>query len=203
MTKILPTNLAFLRVAKRAERQDDVVLHQTFVDFGSIFTTVSSVDHQIIFGRRGTGKTHLLAVLRQARRAVGELAIQIDMRTIGSAGGIYGDPSVPVAQRATRLLIDVLAAIHAALFEQAVDNEGLVDLGLAGAALDDLFAAHTTVRVVGTTTLDEAISAERSGSAEIGGSVGFGEKGHSLNASGKLSEGGKSGASARRIVVGP
>jgi len=82
---MLPTNLAFLRIAKRAERQDDEVLQKTFVDFGSVFTALSSVDHQIVFGRRGTGKTHLLTVLRQTKRASGELAIQIDMRNLGSA----------------------------------------------------------------------------------------------------------------------
>ncbi|WP_143473849.1 hypothetical protein [Limnohabitans sp. G3-2] len=73
-TKMRPTNLAFLRIVKRAERQDDAVLQKTFVDFGSIFTVLSSIDHQIVFGRRGTGKTHLLSVLRQAKQAKGELA---------------------------------------------------------------------------------------------------------------------------------
>ena len=61
-----PTNLAFLRIAKRAERQDDDVLQKTFVDFGAVFIALSSIDHQIVFGRRGTGKTHLLTVLRQS-----------------------------------------------------------------------------------------------------------------------------------------
>lgn len=202
MSAILPTNLAFLRIAKRAERQDESVLHQTFVDFGSVFTAVSSVDHQIIFGRRGTGKTHLLTVLRQTRRDAGELAIQIDMRTIGSAGGIYGDPTVPLAQRATRLLIDVLAAIHNSLFEQAVDADGLVDLGRAGAALDQLFAAHTTVRVHGTTTVEEALASQQSNSNEAGAGAAFGDKGPSLNASFKSAESDKTDASIKKTVSG-
>lgn len=202
MSTILPTNLAFLRIAKRAERQDDEVLHQTFVDFGAVFTTISSIDHQIIFGRRGTGKTHLLTVLRQARRKAGELAIQIDMRTIGSVGGIYGDPTLPLAQRATRLLIDVLAAIHSALFEQAIDYDGLVDLGRTGAALDELFSAHTSVRVQGTTTVEEARSSERSGSGEIGGGAAVSEKGLSLTASLKLAEADKAGTSAKTVISG-
>ena len=161
-----PTNLAFLRIAKRAERQDDDVLQRTFVDFGSVFTVISSVDHQVIFGRRGTGKTHLLTVLRQARRKAGEIAIQIDMRNLGSAGGIYADSSIPLTQRATRLLIDVLAAIHGNLFEQAIEHDALVNLGVAGNALDEFFVAHSAVKVVGTTTVEATALAENASSAE-------------------------------------
>ncbi|MBO9647405.1 MAG: hypothetical protein J7605_02760 [Variovorax sp.] len=199
---LLPTNLAFLRIAKRAERQDDDVLHRTFVDFGAVFAAVSSVDHQLIFGRRGTGKTHLLTVLRQERLNAGELAIQIDMRTIGSAGGIYGDPSVPLPQRATRLLVDVLAAIHGALLEQAIANDGIVDLGKAGPALDELFDAHTTVRVAGTTTIEEASSGERTGSGELGVSGGWADKGPTFNASAKGIEATKDIASTKRVSTG-
>lgn len=199
---LLPTNLAFLRIAKRAERQDDDVLHRTFVDFGAVFAAVTSVDHQLIFGRRGTGKTHLLTVLRQNRMKAGELAIQIDMRTIGSAGGIYGDPSVPLPQRATRLLVDVLAAIHGALLEQAIANDGVVDLGKAGPALDELFNAHTTVRVAGPTTIEESSSGERTGSGELGITGGWADKGPMLSASARGSEASKEAASTKRVTTG-
>lgn len=161
-----PTNLAFLRIAKRAERQDDEVLRKTFVDFGSILAVLSTIDHQIVFGRRGTGKTHLLTVIRQTKKAVGELAIQLDMRNLGSAGGVYSDPSIPVAQRATRLLVDVLSSIHGQLFEQAIDNDGLVNLGTVGKALDELFDAHSSVKVIGETVIESTTSAETAGSAE-------------------------------------
>ncbi len=40
-----PTNLAFVLIAKRAERQNDDVLEKTFVDFGSVSTVLSSIDH--------------------------------------------------------------------------------------------------------------------------------------------------------------
>ncbi|HDR9512153.1 TPA: hypothetical protein QDC03_007414 [Burkholderia cepacia] len=154
------TNLAFLRIALRAERQDDEVLKRTFVDFGSVLTAFSSLDHQVVFGRRGTGKTHLLTVLRQARTAAGEMAIQLDMRNLGSAGGIYADASIPLTQRATRLLIDVLAAIHQNMVEQAIAHDGIVNLGAVGKPLDELFDAHSTVKVVGTTTVEVSTTAE-------------------------------------------
>lgn len=43
-------NLAFLRIAKRADRQDDATLVRTFVDFGAVMAALSAVDHHIIFG---------------------------------------------------------------------------------------------------------------------------------------------------------
>jgi hypothetical protein len=162
-----PTNLAFLRIAKRAERQDDDVLRNTFVDYGSVLDVLSSVDHQLIFGRRGTGKTHLLTVIRQKRKTQRELAIQLDMRNLGSAGGIYADPTIPISQRATRLLVDVLAAIHGQLFEQAINNDGLVNLGTVGHALDELYESHSSVKVIGETVVEATASAETVGVAEL------------------------------------
>lgn len=163
---MLPTNLAFLRIVKRAEQQDDSVLQNTFVDFGSILTVVTSIDHQIVYGRRGTGKTHLLTKIRQTRKHKGGAAIQIDMRNLGSAGGIYSDPSIPLPERATRLLIDVLAAIHGHLHAQAVDGD-LLNLSALGDPLNEFFDAHATVKVVGETTVESSASAETAGTAEL------------------------------------
>lgn len=199
---MLPTNLAFLRIAKRAERQDDEVLQRTFVDFGAVFTTLSSIDHQLIYGRRGAGKTHLLTYLRQSRRKAGEIAIQLDMRNLGSAGGIYADASIPLPQRATRLLIEVLATIHGELFEQAIQHDGLVNLGTAGSALDEFFSAHTTVKVVGTTSVEATSVAENAINAEakLGFSATFGQPGVSGNAGTSMAE--KESVSAKKTVTG-
>lgn len=197
-----PTNLAFLRIAKRAERQDDEVLQKTFVDFGSVFTALSSVDHQIVFGRRGTGKTHLLSVLRQTKRANGELAIQLDMRNLGSAGGVYADPSIPLTQRATRLLVDVLSAIHGSLFEQAVEHDGPINLGVAGNALDELFAAHSAVKVVGTTVVEASASAENAGTAESKLGLSASIATASVSMEGKLNTSEREAVSAKKTVSG-
>jgi len=199
---MLPTNLAFLRIAKRAERQEDEVLQKTFVDFGSVFTALSSVDHQIVFGRRGTGKTHLLTVLRQTKRASGELAIQIDMRNLGSAGGLYADPSIPLTQRATRLLVDVLAAIHGSLFEQAVEHDGPINLGVAGNALDELFAAHSVVKVVGTTIIEATASAENASTAESRLGFAASMPAPSLSGEAKLNTSEREAVSAKKTVSG-
>ncbi|MFA9285915.1 hypothetical protein ACCQ08_14100 [Comamonas sp. SY3] len=142
------------------------MLQKTFVDIGPVSSTLSSLDHQIIFGRRGTGKTHLLSVLRQARSASGEVVVQLDMRTIGSTGGIYSDPSLSLPQRATRLLVDVLAAIHGALLDQTGDDNALIHLGDSGNALNDFYGAHVSVKVQGTTTIESSRTQEESSSRD-------------------------------------
>ena len=155
-----------------------------------------------MFGRRGTGKTHLLTVLRQTKRASGELAIQLDMRNLGSAGGVYADPSIPVTQRATRLLVDVLSAIHGSLFEQAVEHDGPINLGVAGNALDELFAAHSGVKVVGTTVVEATASAENANTAES--KLGFSASipAPSMSGEAKLSASEREAVSAKKTVSG-
>jgi len=46
---------------------------------------------------------------------------------MGSSGGIYADAQIPLTQRATRLLLDVLGDVHEGLVEHAVT----ADLDLA------------------------------------------------------------------------
>lgn len=196
------TNLAFLRIAKRAERQDDATLARTFVDFGAVIAALSSVDHSLIYGRRGTGKTHLLTVLRTAQEKEGTVAVQLDMRNIGSTGGLYSDPNIPIAQRATRLLIDVLAAIHSGLYEQAVAADARVDLGAAGRALDDFFEAHREVRVVGTTTVETATSAETLHHAEANLGLTVSPTSSSLSAGAKTGETEKEAVTGKKTTVG-
>lgn len=53
---------AISRVQQRSERQDEDKLLGTFVDVG-ILPQLSNLNHQIFYGRRGTGKTHVLKVL--------------------------------------------------------------------------------------------------------------------------------------------
>lgn len=197
-----PINLAFMRIAKRAERQDDATLARTFVDFGAVLAALSSVDHSLIFGRRGTGKTHLLTVLRTAREKEGTVAVQLDMRNLGSTGGVYADPQIPVSQRATRLLIDVLAAIHGHLLEQALADDSRVDLGAAGNALDEFFDSHREVKVVGTTTVEVATAAENSFSAETKLGITASLTSASLAADAKAIDAGKEAVTAKRTVVG-
>lgn len=140
-------NTAFLGVQRRAESVDRQTLVQTFVDIGALFAVLSSRDHQIVYGRRGTGKTHALLYTAEQARKEGAIPVYVNLRSIGSSGGMYGDAAIPLSQRATRLLLDVLGAIHEVILQYAV-AAGL-DLSAVGPALDELASAATEVEVVG------------------------------------------------------
>ena len=144
-------NDVFLRLNRRAETVNPVKLVDTFVDAGPLSALLSSTDHQIMYGRRGTGKTHALTYLAETKTADGDVGFVVDMRTIGSTGGLYFDPSVSISERAARLLVDTLTYIHENLLKFAVENDKRMDLSQAGPILDRLANAATDVRVVGTT----------------------------------------------------
>lgn len=155
-----PLNLAFLKVQRRAEQGDPAVLVQTFVDVGSLFTLLSTRDHQILYGRRGTGKTHALHYLAAQVTDNGDVAAYIDLRSIGSAGGIYGDPSLPLAERGTRLLSDVLSQLIDRLQGYVLEHADSFDLTAAMRTLDRLDEAAVDVRVTGEAEVEET-SGER------------------------------------------
>jgi len=144
-------NTAFVGISRRAESVDRKTLVQTFVDLGPLIPVLSSRDHQIVYGRRGTGKTHALLFVAEQGRAQGLLPVYTDLRCIGSSGGLYADAQIPLAQRATRLLLDVLGAVHEenSRFEQAITAE--LDLATMGPILDRLASAITDLEVVGET----------------------------------------------------
>jgi hypothetical protein len=78
-----------------------------------------------------------------------DVVVLIDLRNMGSNGGLYGDTSRPLYERATGLLIDVLTAIHEGLYQSFLTHEEGIDLAEAGPALDALAEAITQVRVLG------------------------------------------------------
>lgn len=148
-------NRAFMGLARRAERIDRSRLVDTFVDVGPLFTLLSSVDHQVIFGRRGTGKTHVLNYLAGARLSDGDVVVYVDLSNIGSSGGIYSDQDIPITERATRLLVDTLLAVHDTLFTYFVEKAEELDLSRTGPLLDRFADSITQVRVVGEVETQE------------------------------------------------
>jgi hypothetical protein len=140
------TNQALLRLTRRAEAADRATLVETFVDTGALAALLESRDHQVIFGRRGTGKTHALSYLSDRATKQGDVAVYVDMRVIGSTGGLYADEKIPIAERATRLIIDTLTAIHSGLTQIAIERSDL-DLATLGTSLDALASAASEVRV--------------------------------------------------------
>jgi hypothetical protein len=145
-------NRAFIGISRRAESVDRKTLVKTFVDIGPLFTVLSSRDHQIVYGRRGTGKTHALVYLVEQESAKKSAAVYLDLRHIGSSGGLYGDADIPISQRATRLTLDLVGAIHSELLDAVLMLD--FDLSRVGPALDELAAASTEIEVQGQTTIE-------------------------------------------------
>ncbi|SEP53201.1 hypothetical protein [Amycolatopsis saalfeldensis] len=141
-------NQALMRISRRAESTDRATLGRTFVASGSFSAMLHSTDHQILYGRRGAGKTHALLYLSELVDHTGEVAVYLDLRTLGSAGGLYSDGGVPATVRGTQLLVDTLEAVHEELLSIAVERE-LGDPGTLLPALDALAEAATDVEVVG------------------------------------------------------
>jgi hypothetical protein len=163
-------NIALLQIVKRAEMSEHGVLVDTFVDTGMLQALLTSRDHQVINGRRGTGKTHALLYLFEKKRVSGEICSYIDLRTVGSSVGVYTDNTLSISERATRLLRDVLATLHSQLLEIAIENSDQLDLSQMGHFLDAFYDAATQTQVLGTTTTE--VTAGLTSSDEHGVSAG-------------------------------
>ncbi len=178
-------NTVLLKLAKRAETYNRRHIIESFVDVGPLFTLLSNPDNQILFGRRGTGKTHVLGYLANEVQRRGTTAVALDMRTVGSTGGIYADVGLAISERATRLLVDTLCAIHEQVLAGACEHSEEYDLSVVGPALDRFIEAAMTVVVQGTveheeshSTAQEETAAKRAdlGISSAGVSAGVGER---------------------------
>jgi hypothetical protein len=147
-------NKLLLRIATRAETYPPELLHQTFVEIEQIANGLQRVDHQIVYGRRGTGKTHAFQNLAVQLAEDGELPIYVDLRKIGSNNGLYADSGVGLPQRATQLLIDVIEAMHGELLSKAVEDDRFDNLL---PCLDGIADAATQVKVEGPVSLEEEV----------------------------------------------
>lgn len=172
-----PINTVLLKLAKRAETYDQQHIVDSFVDVGPLFTLLSNLDNQILFGRRGTGKTHVLGYLVNEIHKKGIIALHLDMRTIGSTGGIYSDPRLTLAERATRLLVDTLCAIHDSVLTETLEKTEEYDLSALGPLLDNFIDASTNVVVEGVVEIQESESSTRTSSDDIKANIGAGSTG--------------------------
>lgn len=135
--------LAVSRILQRSERQDDVgKLLGTFVDVG-ILPQLENDNNQIVYGRRGTGKTHVLRVLGSRLKAQDPrtVAVYIDARILGSTTQ-FSDPEVPLRTRCLTLFRDVLGVIHDNLLEHIIEFPSS-NATAALAACDELGGAIT------------------------------------------------------------
>lgn len=165
---VSPINQAVMKLKLRAERSSREQLISTFVDIDPLLMLLKSEDHQILYGRRGTGKTHALEYLANSVIEDGNIAVAIDMRTIGSNGGIYNDQNIPLSQRATRLLVDTLQAIHEQVLTAVVELDSEYDLSVIGPILDNFLDSASQVAVVGTVSSEHSSESQSTSSNKVG-----------------------------------
>jgi len=142
---------------RRAEKKPDNYLVDSFVQIGSVFPLFSCLENQIIYGRRGTGKTHLLKYLKSDMKKSGVACIEIDMRTMGSTGGIYADGNIGLTERASRLLSDTLCDIREQILDVCFDNE-LCDLSRLIPLLDEFVEQATHIVIQGNVDKEQSNS---------------------------------------------
>ncbi len=109
----------------RSEQQPDPqVLENTFVDTG-VLAQLSGRNSQIVYGRRGTGKSHVLRVLAaKAQRDRNELAVYVDIRVLGSAQ-LMTDPGRGLALRSVSVFKDLLSLFQQRLLEHSISLDGV------------------------------------------------------------------------------
>lgn len=158
---------ALITLNKRAERASNEILVSNFVDSEPLFDLLSTQNNQVIYGRRGTGKTHALKFLAETVSKSGDHAVYIDLRSIGSNSSIYSDTARSLADRASTLIVDVLGAVYDELLtvalsviDQAPNPEQITS------RIDDLGSAISAVRISGS--VEEEQETKTSTSADIG-----------------------------------
>lgn len=186
---------ALQEVEKRAERVSDEHVVATYVDAGSLVNALATRDNGVVFGRRGTGKTHALKYLAETRRAEGDFVVYIDMeQDTGSTEGRYADLSLSFAERATRLVVDVLGIIHDRLVEDAFSGRVKTQIDVLDRALDH-FGQVMVVKEVEQENTNTSSSTQSGG-----GGASFGPDGITAQVSASSAE--EQGAGARVRATG-
>ncbi len=160
----------FMQFSLRAEKVHEEILTKTFVDAAPLMVQLSAPNNQVIYGRRGTGKTHAFKYLADQVRDDGNYPIYLDLRTIGSNGSIYADQQKSLSERATRLILDVLEAVESGLIELALTRiDDAPDKKQVTIRIDDLARAIRTVEVRDPSAEREIIGAARQEQSSEGG----------------------------------
>ncbi len=142
---------ALVGLVPRSEKSSDTTLVETFVDTEPFIRLLSRRNNQVIYGRRGTGKTHALKFLKEQVESSGDRGIYVDLLKVGSNSSIYGDGSRSLSIRAGTLIHDVLLSIYDELYTLAVSLlDKVPDYRQVTIRLDDLMGAISEVRITGS-----------------------------------------------------
>lgn len=161
-------NRCFLRFQDRAEKFEMKQIVDTFVSVGPLLDVLANKSHQVIYGRRGVGKTHAMKYFSSIENRNGNLAIYVDCQNIGSNQSIYQDTSLPISERATRLLIDVCSAMHWAFLDAFSDPKRNWNLADAAQVLDEFADALSEISIVGEYEVENKRTVRSEVASDIG-----------------------------------
>ncbi|MET4374577.1 hypothetical protein ABIA99_007306 [Bradyrhizobium sp. LB12.1] len=163
---VVPLQKAFINFALRAEKYTDEMIVDTFVDSAPMMDLLANANSQVVYGRRGTGKTHALKFVADLVAKRGEIPVYMDLRSIGSNTSIYNDASKSLAERSTQLINDVLQSILAALYPLAVTAlDTVAHPEQVAVRLDDFQTAISSVKIKGTIESETTTSSETASKA--------------------------------------
>jgi hypothetical protein len=170
---------AVSRIIARSERQPSTEsLVRTYVETG-VMPQLDNANNQVLFGRRGTGKSHVLQVLGFSRERNGQLAAYIDIRLLGSAQqAANADRPFPV--RCINLFKDLLVEIYNELLEAATDPDR--DVGDDAIETVEAFGDGVTALARGAGTHEVATRALTDESSSAGARAELGTRGVSVAA---------------------
>jgi hypothetical protein len=168
-------------IVSRSERQPDIsILERTYVDSG-VLPQLENPNSQILFGRRGTGKSHVLRVLGAAADKQDSCShVYVDLRLLGSAGMLTDGGHDP-ATRCVALFKDLLALISNHLLDLATDparqapGSALEAADAFGKCITELTISIGARRVETETTAasgDDVHLGVNAGAAGIGAEIG-------------------------------
>lgn len=161
-TKIIQ---AVSSISQRAERQRDMnKLVSSYVEVGILPQLINN-NNQILFGRRGTGKTHILKYFENQIKNDKNTVIYIDCRVLGSSPQ-FSDTQLSLSHRCSSLFKDILDEIYDGLLNHiAHQPNSKSDLALN--ALTDLSTSSMSEiqgvkKIMISDITDEAINSKSS-----------------------------------------
>jgi hypothetical protein len=186
-------NRRLLRFNRRSERSDSEKLAKTFVNVGGVDDILSTSDNRIVFGRRGTGKTHAFKFRERQISKSGDLPVYIDLRTMGSDTSVQSFDEHNFQDRSKSLLIDLVQTIHETLLEHATRPGASFDFENYGGHFDGLLNATEQIRIEGPITesiqdrIEEAQSSKSSSGLRVSSdpSVNLSQEGTAIRGSGQ------------------
>ena len=163
----------FTRFDDRAEKFAPQQIIDTFVAVGPLLDVLANRSSQIIYGRRGVGKTHALRYFEAQRDSRGDIAIYIDCSNLGSNNSVYNDTSLTFSERSTRLLIDMCICMHQAFLEAFTDPKRGWSLADVAPLLNDFTSAISEVTISGTVAKETntKVASDKSSEVELGGKL--------------------------------